>query len=377
MLALIIKFYSSICLCSQFYSDEDCNLTTDSSARLSRSGHGQPEGMRPNIFSTDIGRSSEMRCNNSLSDYGRPGGMRHDIFLTDISRSLASSFRNDDPLSGHGQPSERRPNIFSTNDIGRSSEMRLNDPLSGYGQPEGMRPNVLLSDISRSLASRFRNDDSLSGYDQPSEMRYTYSSTCFSQPLSLEEFRRLKVDGRCDNSYQPLVDRGRRHLAFENFYEATIRSCNDNLKENRETRYILNLIYCSLGWDPTKLALIVSTSLHNTSYYTVFENRSSSDRFRSRGLLMIQTKDNYEKLSRLSSKNIDYVRDPSRLSNIDQSEIEDTIAFWKDLMINTDYTFDSMLDKLRVKNWVERGYDDQGINNWNHLYEELRRNYTN
>lgn len=162
---------------------------------------------------------------------------------------------------------------------------------------------------------------------------------------------------------------------FGVFFMKTINSTNEKIFNAGE---ILKIIWDTIGGrDKSKLALFVASSLHNTSNYKVFEEAdNSSDRYKSRGLLMIRGKENYKLLSHLSATEHDYMCDPKRLSSVNEFAIRDTIEFWEYKMEHN-YTFNNMMKSFKIKNWMENRWETPDIKNWREMYEKLKLVYFN
>lgn len=160
---------------------------------------------------------------------------------------------------------------------------------------------------------------------------------------------------------------------FKIFVKKTYNAFRNELRNTDYTLFknILLDIWRIIGYNDTnKLALFVSSSLHNTSFYKIFE-ANEDDMYRSRGLLMIKGVNNYKLLTYLSLlKSNDYVRNPELLSIPDFYSIYDTIEFWE-VKLKNNYTFENMMISLHIQSWIDNK-SNQDIINWRNMYKKLR-----
>ncbi|WUR05204.1 spore wall protein 25-like [Vairimorpha necatrix] len=115
--------------------------------------------------------------------------------------------------------------------------------------------------------------------------------------------------------------------------------------ETYEQRKILKNIYlCFNEKVDEKTLLFVAASLHNTSNFTVFSLPRMWDKYKSRGLLQICFKRNYQKLTDLSST-FNYVKTPNMLNSTDKIVIGDCIRFFEYKLSNC-YTFENYVESM-------------------------------
>lgn len=122
------------------------------------------------------------------------------------------------------------------------------------------------------------------------------------------------------------------HLTYNSYLQITLKTFGEQFATTNNYKLIQKILeiiwYYIGGKDINKLALFVSSAVHNTSYFKVFRDNCETDIYRSRGLLMIQGRENYEWLSCHSLKrNTNYINNPELLSIPNYRAIGDTIAF--------------------------------------------------
>lgn len=165
------------------------------------------------------------------------------------------------------------------------------------------------------------------------------------------------------NIYNPTEKRCR--FNHTEFIEITLRTFGEQFATTNDynlIKKILNIIWHYIGGsDTNKLALFVASSLHNTSYYKVFRDNCDPDTYKSRGLLMIKGRKNYQWLSHHSLQKADYLRNPELLADPNYLGIGDTIVFWQ-YKLRGCYTFENMMESFKILSWLENRRNPDIIN---------------
>lgn len=115
-------------------------------------------------------------------------------------------------------------------------------------------------------------------------------------------------------------------------------------------RGILSCIYKTLGEKNKKrLMLFVATSLHHTTFYTIFECHESGNHYKPRGLIGLTGRVNYMNLKSISAYKYDYLKNPDLLSATDDVLVfKDTIKLWINFYYNDIFTFSNTLKCFEI-----------------------------
>ncbi|KAM0679138.1 hypothetical protein BDAP_000002 [Binucleata daphniae] len=105
--------------------------------------------------------------------------------------------------------------------------------------------------------------------------------------------------------------------------------------------------YENFAYDLNELLIFTAVSLHNTSGFKYLDNVNDvcNGKYRSRGILMITTKPNYELLASASNDS-SYFTKPEKLAGRYEWNIVASIKFWYCFLANTSRDYDSIIAKL-------------------------------
>lgn len=196
---------------------------------------------------------------------------------------------------------------------------------------------------------------------------YLYSVLSASTTLSYT----IKSDGLIQNS----------PFTFDEFKKITKKVFDFEFKCHPATDpgtldVILQAIWIKLcKEDKNRLALFVASSIHNTSYYKIFES-SGRDMYKSRGLVSIQCADNYKLLTKISENNIDYLTNPHLLAERSPQAYNVSIDLWLRICDNVQ-TFEDMLKALGIGDYDELKNNRGDLVEWKKIYKKLLNAYNN
>ncbi|WUR04214.1 spore wall protein 25-like [Vairimorpha necatrix] len=164
----------------------------------------------------------------------------------------------------------------------------------------------------------------------------------------------------------PFVDVHRRH-SVPCYVKKTLCYIEDRVGKKafccikNDAIKILECIERNLRGGRREYALFTATILHNTSFLKVFEAKGDccTDKYKSRGLLMITYEKNYKLLEKISCEKISYSKRPELLALPLEINIVNTILFWERLMNDKPKNFETMMDVLKPVSWLEYVKNDK------------------
>lgn len=155
------------------------------------------------------------------------------------------------------------------------------------------------------------------------------------------------------------------NLQFNRFYINTKKALM-NIEQNTVANKILNSIefkntlkkiFVCNNLKPMELLCFLAHSFFNTSYFKNMENKDSTDKYRSSGLLQICGKKNYEILDEIRKKNQNPLSkykslDASSYADLNDENISITMEFYKEYILKNAYSDmknDATLFELTLK----------------------------
>lgn len=111
----------------------------------------------------------------------------------------------------------------------------------------------------------------------------------------------------------------------------TLEYFDSDIKENDKAYEILEYIYESLKDKPRQMAIFIACSFFNTEFFSKFINESDS-RYCARGLMMLEGKEEYSALTKISGVN--FLESPEFLEEISRCSVYNTIKVWTRFMFD-------------------------------------------
>ncbi|KAM0676501.1 hypothetical protein GVAV_000470 [Gurleya vavrai] len=118
----------------------------------------------------------------------------------------------------------------------------------------------------------------------------------------------------------------------------------------------IGYIYDQLKMNTNELFIFFAIVLYNTDGMQFLEELDCDEIYKSRGLLMLNCKENYELMANLT-KNSDWVNKPEKLGFLSMCAVEATVRYWKYFTNGSETRYIELLRRLNIEEALPEAKD--------------------